>query len=115
MPLALNSYGEPWSASGLRASFLKRVRALTEAGALQPGCAFHGLRHTIAAFARNDGASDFGVASAIGDRSTAMAAVYGRDADRQGAQLAVLEGVQKRRANIDWKTLPVPEGKRAAK
>jgi hypothetical protein len=33
-----------------------------------------------------------------------MAQIYGRDADRQGAQTLILEAVQKRFANLDWKT-----------
>jgi integrase len=102
--LSLNSYGEPWTESGFRATFFKRVRKLTDAGALKPGCTFHGLRHTVAVLAREGGASEFATAAAIGDRSTAMAAVYGRDADRQGAQMDVLTAVHKRLENIDWKT-----------
>lgn len=102
--IAVTSTGTPWSASGFRASFFKLVRALTEAGALRPGCTFHGLRHTIASGARDDGQSDARVAAGIGDRSSAMAAIYARDSDRAAAQTAVLEGSQKRFANLDWKT-----------
>lgn len=102
--IAVTSTGRPWTQSGFRASFFKRVKKLADAGALQPGCTFHGLRHTIGSMGRNDGASDSKVAAAIGDRSTAMAELYGRDADRIGAQALVLEGVQKRFGNIEWKT-----------
>lgn len=94
--LALNSRGLPWTESGFRASFFKRVKALTEAGRLEAGCTFHGLRHTIGTFARQGGESSFRVAAAIGDRSPAMAEIYGRDADRQTAQVEVLRGVQAR-------------------
>lgn len=102
--IATTANGTAWTASGFRASFFKLVAKLEEAGALRPGCTFHGLRHTIAAIARNSGESDSRVAASIGDKSTAMAAVYGRDADRAGAQAAVLEAIQKRFANVDWKT-----------
>lgn len=101
--IALNSKGDAWTQSGFRASFFKRVRALTMAGLIEPGCTFHGLRHTIGTFARDGGESSFRVAAAIGDRTTAMADIYGRDADRQGAQQAVLSDVQQRFAAIDWK------------
>lgn len=101
--IALNSRGEAWTASGFRASFFKRVRALTKAGKLDPGCTFHGLRHTIGTFARDGGESSFRIAAAIGDRTSAMADIYGRDADRMTAQQAVLGDVQKRFAAIDWK------------
>jgi integrase len=102
--IAVTTAKTPWTASGYRASFFKRLKTLELAKAVQPGCTFHGLRHTIATMARNGEESDFRVAAAIGDRSTAMAAIYGRDADRARAQGAILEGVQKRFANIDWKT-----------
>ena len=101
--LALTSRGTAWTESGFRASFFRLVRELQAAGALQPGCTFHGLRHTIARHAREDGQSDSRVAAAIGDRSPAMAQIYGRDADRGQAQTEVLQTVQKRFGNIDWK------------
>lgn len=102
--IAVNSYGEPWSQSGFRASFFKLVRTLTADGKLKPGCTFHGLRHTIGAHAANQGSSDRQVAAAIGDRSPAMAQIYARDAERKTAQVAILTAAQKRFANIDWKT-----------
>lgn len=110
--IAVTASGSPWTASGFRASFFKLVRKLTAAGAMQPGCTFHGLRHTIATMARNDGESDSRVAAGIGDRSPAMAMIYARDADRTAAQTAILEGVQKRFGNIEWKTFPAMKGKR---
>jgi integrase len=104
LQIAVNSYGEPWSQSGFRASFFKLVRTLTAEGKLKPGCTFHGLRHTIGAHAANQGSSDRQVAAAIGDRSPAMAQIYARDAERKSAQVAILTAAQKRFANIDWKT-----------
>lgn len=104
LQIAVTSTGSVWSQSGFRASFFKLVRHLTSEGKLQPGCTFHGLRHTIAAGARDAGESESRVAAAIGDRSPAMAQIYGRDADRQGAQAAILADTQKRFANIEWKT-----------
>lgn len=102
--LALTAAGTPWTQNGFRASFFKRVRALQDQGLIRPGATFHGLRHTIATQASNDGESDRRVAAAIGDKSPAMAQIYARDADRQAAQSAILEAVQKRFANVDWKT-----------
>jgi integrase len=104
LQIAVNSYGEPWSQNGFRASFFKLVRKLTAEGKLKPGCTFHGLRHTIGAHAANEGSSDRQVAAAIGDRSPAMAQIYARDAERKSAQVAILTAAQKRFANIDWKT-----------
>jgi integrase len=102
--IAVTSTGSTWSQSGFRASFFKLVRKLVEVGQMQPGCTFHGLRHTIASAARDAGESESRVAAAIGDRSPAMAQIYGRNSDRQGAQTTILEAAQKRFANIDWKT-----------
>jgi integrase len=102
--IATTSTGSPWTASGFRASFFKLLARLKTAGAVGEGLTFHGLRHTIGTWAREAGESESRVAAGIGDRSTAMAAVYGRDADRTGAQFTVLEGIQKRFANNDWKT-----------
>lgn len=104
LQIATTSTGSAWTESGFRASFFKLVRKLTDEGKLQKGCTFHGLRHTLAAEARNAGESESRVAAAIGDRSPAMAQIYGRDADRQGARMAILEAAQKRDANIEWKT-----------
>jgi integrase len=102
--IAFNVYKEPWTQSGFRASFFKLVRKLTEAGHLQPGCTFHGLRHTIAAGAREGGESNARVAAAIGDKSAAMADIYARDADRNQAQMAILGAHQKRFTNAQRKT-----------
>lgn len=102
--IATTSTGSAWTQNGFRASFFKLVRRLTKEGLLQPGCTFHGLRHTIAAGAREAGESESRVAAAIGDRSPAMAQIYGRDADRQSAQGSILRATQQRFANIDWKT-----------
>lgn len=92
--LCLNSRGQPWSESGFRASFFKRIRKLHAAGLVDEGLTFHGLRHTIGTLSRELGFSDFETAAAIGDRSTAMAEVYGRNARRRKAQITVLTAVQ---------------------
>lgn len=113
LQIATTSTGSAWSQSGFRATFFKHVRKLTKAGHLQPGCTFHGLRHTLASGARDAGESESRVAAAIGDRSPAMAQIYGRDADRSGAQASILEANQKRFANIEWKT-PAPRKENGA-
>lgn len=100
LQLCLNSRKQPWSESGFRASFFKRVRSLHEDGKVRHGLTFHGLRHTIGAIARESGNSEFDVSTAIGDRSTAMAAVYGRDAARTTAQIRVLRQTQEHFAHI---------------
>jgi integrase len=99
--LCLNARGEPWAHEGsFRSSFYAVVRDMQDRGLLGKGVTFHGLRHTVGAAARDGGASDFRVAAAIGDRSTAMAGVYGRDAARLAAQSAVLGDVQDKFADL---------------
>jgi integrase len=105
--IAVTSTGTPWTQSGFRASFFKYLRSLAARGLVKPGCTFQGLRHTIGRSAREDGESDSRVAAGIGDRSPAMAQIYGRDVDQQAAQMTVLEGAQKRYENMDWKPRPV--------
>lgn len=103
LQIAVNLAGSPWSPSGFRASFFKRLRELKRAGSVQPGLTFHGLRHTIGAIGRESGFSESQVAEAIGDKSPAMAALYGRDADGVDARRQILGVVGKRFANIEWK------------
>lgn len=113
LQLCLNSRKQPWSESGFRASFFKRVRSLHEEGKVRHGLTFHGLRHTIGAIARESGNSEFDVSTAIGDRSTAMAAVYGRDAARTTAQIRVLRQTQEHFAHIVLETKMETAQKRA--
>lgn len=113
LQLCLNSRKQPWSESGFRASFFKRVRSLHEDGKVRHGLTFHGLRHTIGAIARESGNSEFDVSTAIGDRSTAMAAVYGRDAARTTAQIRVLRQTQEHFAHIRLETKMETAQKRA--
>lgn len=109
--LALNSRGQPWTESGFRSSFFKRIAVLKAAGRIDPGCTFHGLRHTIGTFARDNGESSFRIAAAIGDRTTAMADIYARDADRQSAAHLVLLDVQRSFSNFgNVAALPGPRG-----
>lgn len=113
--IATTLSGSAWTESGFRASFFKLTRRLREEGLIEPGCTFQGLRHTIATGARDREASDFQVAAAIGDRSTAMAGIYGRDADRARAQIAILTAHQKRLGNIEWQRNAKIKGKRSEK
>ena len=108
MQICVSSRGVPWTESGFRASFFKHVAKLEVAGELRPGCTFQGLRHTVATFARDGEESEFRIAAAIGDRSTAMAGIYGRDADRARAQGAVLKDVQARFAQSGWSARTSP-------
>ena len=103
--ICLNSDGNPWkNESSFRSAFSKTVRRLQKEGLIGPGATFHGLRHTVGASGRDDGASDFQVAAALGDRSIAMAALYGAEADRRRGQDNVLGSLQNRFADATLET-----------
>jgi integrase len=103
--ICLNSDGNPWaSEDSFRSAFFKTVRKLQKLGLIGPGATFHGLRHTVGASGRDDGASDFHVAAALGDRSIAMAALYGAEADRRRGQDKVLGSLQNRFADATLET-----------
>lgn len=95
----------PFTESGFRASYFRWVRKLVADGKVRPGVTFHGLRHTIGSISREGGHSEFEVAAAIGDRSTAMAALYGRDAVRKSAQIRVLTATQEHFKHITLETV----------
>lgn len=104
LQLVVQRQGLPFTEGGFRSSFGKWVRKLVGEGKVRPGVTFHGLRHTVGTFAREHGHSEFDVAAAIGDRSTAMASIYGRDAIRSTAQIRVLSAVQEHFAHITLET-----------
>ena len=79
--ICANSYGEPWTASGLQASFYKLKKQLEEEGLISPGLNFHGLRHTIGARTRELGFGETDVADILADRSPAMGRKYGEQAN----------------------------------
>ena len=98
--ICLNSLGRPWaSQDSLRAGFFFTVRRLQKRGLLGLGSTFHGLRHTVGAFGRDTGTSEFHVAAALGDRSTAMAALYGANADRRSGQFKIMGALQEHFSN----------------
>ena len=80
--LCATSRGTPWTNNGFRASFFKLIRSLEEAGKLQPGLTFHGLRHTVASVLAENGASAEDIAAVLGRKDSAMARHYAEMADR---------------------------------
>ena len=109
--ICLNAHGRPWaSEDSLRSAFFKTVRSLQRKELIGRGATFHGLRHTVAAGGRDAGASEFHVAAALGDRSTAMAALYGKEADRRKGQMAVMHDLQSRFADASLETKMETDG-----
>jgi integrase len=80
--LCVTSRGTPWTEDGFRASFFKFIKRLEQAGGVQPGLTFHGLRHTVASVLAENAASAEDIAAVLGHKSSAMAEHYAADADR---------------------------------
>lgn len=83
MTLCVNSFGRPWTESGLRGVFFKVIRALIANKAVEPGLTIHGLRHTMGRDVVDAGGDSRTAAAMIGDVSSAMGEHYSREADRR--------------------------------
>lgn len=79
--LALNSRGDPMTYSGAKSAHRRLVAELIEAGKIEPGLTFHGLRSTLGAIAAEGGANDKDIAAAIHDGTSEMGALYSRAAN----------------------------------
>ena len=79
--LVASSRGRPWTEDGFRSSFFRLIRRLHDEGMVGAGLTFHGLRHTVGALLKEDGASDEDIAIALGQKTTAMARHYSAEAN----------------------------------
>jgi integrase len=89
--------GRPYTVNGFQRRFFGLVRRLTDAGLVESGLSFHGLRHTVATMLADAGCDASTIAAVLGQRTTAMAEHYSRTADRR------------RRANEGIKALEIAE------
>lgn len=93
--------GQPYTVSGFRGMFFKRIKALQKAGEVRPGLTFHGLRHTIGTVLAEAGASDREIQAVLGHKTTAMAQHYTRRANRKSAgKSAVVKLERKRKKSV---------------
>lgn len=83
MMLCVNSRGTAWTGGGFRSSFFKLIRSLESEEKVAPGLTFHGLRHTIGALLKEDGASEEDIAIALGQKTIAMARHYSQEANHR--------------------------------
>lgn len=79
--LLANSYGNPWTKSGVDSVWFKLKGRLEAEKLLDSGLTLKGLRHTHATMLREMGESHQGVADGLGDKSVSMGLHYSRDAD----------------------------------
>jgi integrase len=89
-----NSRGLPWTESGFRASFFKKIRELETAQLVQPGLTFHGLRHTVATILAEAGVSAEDIAAVLGQESSEMAEHYSKEADRSRRSKAAIRKLE---------------------
>jgi integrase len=83
-PLVITSRGGGhFTEMGFKASFFKVMRKLKEAGEVQPGLTFHGLRTTLATMIADAGGDTRDIAAALGHATEAMAHHYARKADQK--------------------------------
>lgn len=98
MTVVVGHRGRSYTEDGFRAMFFREVKRLVDAGKVEPGLTFHGLRHTVGSYLAEAGAGDNIIQSILGHTSTEMAKKYRRDADKKsGAKVAIdiLEGRKK--------------------
>jgi integrase len=79
----LGERGAAYTRDGLQTVWHRLKSRLQREGKVQPGLTLHGLRHTLGSLLAEAGADQRGIGAAIGDRTTAMADLYSRQADQR--------------------------------
>lgn len=94
--LFANSYGKPWTKSGLDSVWAKQRKQLEDAALIAKGLTLKGLRHTHATMHREGGADHRTIADALGDKSEAMGRHYSRDADLRDNMIQATKAFDKK-------------------
>jgi integrase len=95
-PACLNLRGRPWTESGLRAVFFKLLGKLQREGKAAAGLTFHGLRSTHAMDWAAMG-DDRTIGTALGDKTPAMARLYGAEEDKANRLKDALKAAKDRK------------------
>lgn len=99
--IMVNQADAPYTVSGFRGMFFKRIKRLEKAGSVRPGLTFHGLRHTMGTMLADAGASDREIQAVLGHKTAAMAQHYTRGANRKSAgKSAVVKLERKRKKSV---------------
>lgn len=88
--ICTNSYGQKWTSDGFNSSFQKFRNGLFKKNLIGEGLTFHGLRHTFATKAKEEGFSDDDVALVLGHADPKMTKRYNKSANNQKTMLKVL-------------------------
>ena len=78
--IALRADGKPWNAKGFDSAWHRLKTDLESAGKIESGLTIHGLRHTLGTLLKEAGAHDGEIADVLGQKSTAMARHYSKEA-----------------------------------
>ena len=113
--LAVNKWGRPWTDGGWRASFRKLIKRLEDAGKVQPGLTFHGLRHTVGTQLAEEGFDTETIKAFLGQKSSRMAEHYTRRANTQRrVEAAVVSIDDQRRNRVKMQNTSQNSGKKEA-
>lgn len=100
--IGVNSFGQPWTESGFRASFFKFLRKLEREGKIGGGLTYHGLRHTVGKLVIEAGGETRDVQSILGHRSEVSSEHYSREADmRKRAKATITRMERTERKKLD--------------
>jgi integrase len=92
--IVVGARGRPFTQNGFQRRFFGLIRRLVQEGKVAPGLSFHGLRHMLGTSLAEAGCDPRTIAAVLGQKTTAMADHYSRNADRRqlaSAAIAKLE------------------------
>jgi len=78
--ITLRADGKPWTTKGFDSAWHKLKTDLEREGRIESGLTIHGLRHTLGTLLKEAGAHDGEIADVLGQKSTAMARHYSKEA-----------------------------------
>jgi integrase len=88
--IVVGARGKPYTQSGFRARFFRVIRELREAGKIEPGLTFHGLRTTTATMLHEAGCDMQTIMAITGHKTEAMVRIYTEEADRNRRATAAI-------------------------
>lgn len=91
--------GRPMSANSFGSRFFEFIARLREAGKVEPGLSFHGLRHTLGTRLAEAGCDPATIAAVLGQKTTKMAEHYSRTARRHHLATAAIERIEEHDLN----------------
>lgn len=93
--IVTNIAGRPYTTTGFKTMFYRLISELVTEKKIQQGLTFHGLRHTVAKYLVDAGATVEDVKAVLGHRTSAMAAHYADEYDRKARASAAILRLEK--------------------